>query len=390
MKKITAVLLFYPQPGFERMVQFLMKSPLIEKVMILKDASAPAWPLCDAIEVDSLTSGRTWNALLSGVRTEYVLVVDAPHEIVIAPGSLERFVDVAEATEAGMVYADFLEERDGLATAHPLNDYQLGSIREGFDFGPVMLFSTSAVVSALGTYGAIADWTYAGIYDLRLKVSIEHPLFHIQECLYTSMIETSSDSSQETHFSYVDPQNQAAQKEMEEAATEHLKHIGAWLKPACKKASLPAHTFPVHASVIIPVRNRVRTISDAIESALAQETNFLFNVIVVDNHSTDGTADLVFELARHNTAIKRIIPARLDLSIGGCWNEAVASADCGRYAVQLDSDDLYSSPDTLQKITDLFCGGNYAMVIGAYTIVDESLREIPPGLINHREWSDAN
>ena len=177
MKKITAVLLFYPQPGFERMVQFLMKSPLIEKVMILKDASAPAWPLCDAIEVDSLTSGRTWNALLSGVRTEYVLVVDAPHEIVIAPGSLERFVDVAEATEAGMVYADFLEERDGLATAHPLNDYQLGSIREGFDFGPVMLFSTSAVVSALGTYGAIADWTYAGIYDLRLKVSILNILF---------------------------------------------------------------------------------------------------------------------------------------------------------------------------------------------------------------------
>ena len=273
---------------------------------------------------------------------------------------------------------------------HPLTDYQPGSVRDDFDFGCVMLFSMPAVRNALKTYGGIPSVTFAGLYDLRLKLSIEHSLHHVREPLY-SVTRSTERSGAERLFAYVDPRNEAAQKEMEAVFTDYLKNIGAYLAPHQFREVKPtADYFPVEASVVIPVRNRKETIADAVKSALSQETDFSFNVIVVDNHSTDGTTAVLSDLARQYSRLNHIIPARTDLAIGGCWNEALRIDACGRYAVQLDSDDLYSSARTLQKIVDMLRQGNYAMVIGSYTLVDFTLNQIPPGLIDHREWTDEN
>jgi GT2 family glycosyltransferase len=391
MDMITALVPFSPQPGFERMLQTFLTSPWIEKVMIQgNEEIKTSWHKCIAIEPEALILGRKLNMLLDSIGTEYLLIVNHPSGILIEPDAIERFLEVAESTSAGMVYSDYYEEKSGGWKGHSINDYQLGSIRENFDFGPVMFFSMPAIRKALGQYGAIADTKYASLYDLRLKLSIDHILFHIQEFLYTKRLNVSGEALYEDHFDYVDPRNYIIQKEMEDIATEHLKNIGAFLKPGSKKAPPSTYHFPLEASVIIPVRNRERTVTDAIQSVLLQETDFPFNVIVVDNHSTDDTSDILSFLAKQNPKVKHIIPSRNDLSIGGCWNDAIASSECGRYAVQLDSDDLYSAPDTLQKIVDLFQNNDFAMVIGSYTLVNESLEEIPPGLIDHREWTDAN
>jgi GT2 family glycosyltransferase len=293
-----------------------------------------------------------------------------------------------------MVYSDYLEKEQGNLVEHPVNDYQLGSIRDEFDFGYLMLFSIPAIRRALGKYGPIPAVVHAGLYDLRLKVSVDHSVFHIQEFLYTMQEPDDNTekvrSQHEDQFNYVSPRNQAVQKEMELVATEHLRNIGAFLEPRFKHVPQSEYNYPVEASVIIPVLNRVRTITDAVRSALTQETDFPYNVIVVDNHSTDGTSPILSALAGRSPAVKHIIPSRYDLTIGGCWNEAVFSDVCGRYAVQLDSDDLYEGPGTLQKLIDVMRSGDFAMVIGSYTLVNESLQTIPPGIIDHREWTDDN
>jgi hypothetical protein len=271
-----------------------------------------------------------------------------------------------------------------------LNDYQLGSVRDDFDFGAMMLFSLPAIRKALKTYGAIPEVTFAGLYDLRLKVSIDHSVLHVGEPLYT-VIKTDEPSCNEKLFAYVDPRHQAVQKEMETVFTEYLKKVGAYLPPHhLREVNPTTESFPVEASVVIPVRNRKETISEAVKNALSQQTDFSFNVIVVDNHSKDGTTVVLSDLARRYSNLKHIVPKRTDLGIGGCWNEAIHSEACGRYAVQLDSDDLYSSPQTLQKMVIMLRQGRYPMVIGSYTLVDFELREIPPGLIDHCEWTDEN
>ncbi len=386
---------FSLQSRFERTLRRFNQSPLIEEVIVLhKGAFEPPWPKYKVMRAASLSSGKVLNEIIEKIRTEFVLIIAEPEEIEILPATLERFIDIAESTDSGMVYSDYLEEEECNLAEHPVNDYQLGSIRDGFDFGYVILFSVPALRHALKKYGPIPAIVHAGLYDLRLKVSVDHSLFHIQEFLYTkaeSDIKTDKEISQRgNQFNYVDPRNQAAQKEMEMVATEHLKNIDAFLEPSFKNVPGSEYNFPVEASVIIPVRNRVRTITTAVHSALTQETNFLSNVIVVDNHSTDGTSPILTELAARNPAVKHIVPSRFDLSIGGCWNEAVSSEFCGRYAVQLDSDDVYESPETLQKIIDVMRSGNFAMVIGSYTLVNESLEKIPPGIIDHREWTDDN
>ena len=395
MNKVTAVLQFHSQSNRERVIQPLIQSPLIERVIIMYDDTfASPFPKCEGIKSPSLTYGKVLNNLIKKIRTDFLLILTRAQEIDIPRGTLERLVDVAEATDAGIVYSDYLENVNGHISEHPLNDYQLGSIRDGFDFGNMMLFSIPAIKQALKKYGAIPDVKYAGLYDLHLKVAIDRHPFHIQEFLYTKVHSKSELNKgrelREGHFDYVDPGNQAVQKEMEEIATGYLKNIGAYLKPRFTKIPVSKHKYPVEASVVIPVRNRARTIMHAVHSAISQETDFSFNVIVVDNHSTDGTTALLADMAKHNHAVKHIIPSRFDLSIGGCWNEAIFSDICGRYAIQLDSDDLYSSPETLQKIINMFRTGDYAMVIGSYTIVNEQLEEIPPGLIDHREWTDDN
>jgi hypothetical protein len=288
-----------------------------------------------------------------------------------------------------VVYSDFYEESEHGKTLHPLCDYQLGSVRDGFDFGAMILFSVAAARKSLKKYGAIPDVEFAGLYDLRLKVSIDHSVYHLQEPLY-SVIGTEKPLSSDKIFAYVDPRNEGAQKEMEIVFTNYLKKIGAYLPPDFRGAEQTLKSFKVEASVVIPVRNRKETIAEAVKSALSQETDFPFNVIVVDNYSTDGTTAVLSDLATQYPALKHIVPKRTDLGIGGCWNEALRHKACGRYSVQLDSDDLYSSTRTLQKVVDMFRQSNYAMVIGSYTLVNSNLEEIPPGLIDHREWTEEN
>ncbi len=386
---------FSLQSGFEQTLRVFIQSPLVEEVILLHEsAHEPPLPRCKFIRASSLSSGQVLNNLIEEIRTDFLMIITDPSEMEIPPATLERFIDVAESTGSGMVYSDYLEKGQGDITEHPVNDYQLGSIRDEFDFGHVILFSMPAVRRALRKYGPIPAVAHAALYDLRLKVSVDHSLFHIQEFLCTKKVsgtDTGQEiSKRESQFNYVDHRNEAAQKEMELVATEHLRNIGAFLEPRFKNLLRSQDNFPVEATVIIPVLNRVRTITDAVRSALAQGTTFPYNVIVVDNHSTDGTTPILAELARRNPAIKHIIPSRFDLAIGGCWNEAVSSKFCGRYAVQLDSDDLYNGPETLQKLIDVMRGGDFAMVIGSYTLVNESMQEIPPGVIDHREWTDDN
>jgi len=397
---ITAVIPRGAGPLAEGRLEELLRNPMIRKVIVLDAGDGSPLPArCEAFAVSDPSSGPTWNALLAKVATRYLLHVSSG-DVRPDPRAPERLVETAEATGAGMVYADYAEIRGGNILEHPVNDYQTGSIRDGFDFGPAMLISTAAARRALRKYGAIPPCRWAGWYDLRLKLSTDRALFHLPERLsvVAEAVPTTADGTGQgdrfeicpPQFAYVDPRNRAFQEEMEAAATAQLKRIGAWLAPVFRDVFPSTEPFPVEASVVIPVRNRARTVADAVKSAFSQRTDFPFNVIVVDNHSTDGTTAILADLAGRHPALKHIVPTRMDFSIGGCWNEAIFSKVCGRYAVQLDSDDLYRGDDVLQRLIDLLRRGNCALVVGAYTIVDGNLREIPPGLIDHREWTDAN
>ncbi|MBN1381654.1 MAG: glycosyltransferase family 2 protein [Deltaproteobacteria bacterium] len=407
MRKMTVVMPYNNGPDFEKLFRQFILTPLTEQAIILHDQSLRlVWPQYEFLNGKTLTSGDVLNELFGRIKTKYVLLVTEKCPLYLAPETLERFIEVADSTKAAMIYSDYylLEDYDrknsrqsngnfdgGNLTEHPVNDYQSGSVRDDFDFGPVILVSVSAARHAMKKYGDPAGLEYAGLYDLRLKMSIGRRFFHIREVLYgKGNLKDSPGRKGERHFDYLDRENEASQKEMEQVFTRYLKNIGAYLTPGFKKRLEPADRFPVKASVIIPVKNRKITVCDAVDSALAQKTNFPFNVIAVDNHSTDGTTEVLAALAKRHSRVKHLIPERFDLNIGGCWNEALSSDVCGRWAVQLDSDDLYSGPDTLQRIVDMFHEEEYAMVIGSYILVNEKLEEIPPGLIDHREWTDEN
>lgn len=387
---ITVLLPYSTESYFAETLRQFTASPLVRTVLVAHDGGfTPSHTKCRGMKVDSLTSGKTLTAVIAGLKTNYLLFINQAQSITFNQAALERFLHLAQDTGAGMIYSDFYEVKEGKRTEHPVIDYQLGSIRDNFDFGAVLFFSVKAVKKALKKYGAIAKVERAGLYDLRLKVSVDHEIFHDQELLYTKT-ESDTRKSGEKMFDYVDPRNISVQKENEAVATLHLKNIGAYLKPKFQKAPKSKDAFPVEASVVIPVRNRERTVGEAVQSVLSQKTDFAFNVIVVDNHSTDGTTAILADLAKKDTRVKHIIPQRQDLGIGGCWNEAVLSEMCGRYAVQLDSDDLYSGPGTLQTIVNVFRKEGVAMVIGSYTLVNADLQPIPPGLIDHKEWTPAN
>lgn len=317
--------------------------------------------------------------------TPYVLLhIDCRRTIDIPPLNLDRMAKVAPDTGAAMVYADFHAlHADG--SLHPVHlcDYLKGSVRDDFDFGPAVLVNTEMLRQCVGS---IPDgYSYAGWYALRLALSRAGAIIHIAEPLYTA----SAPGSATSQFDYVDPRNREVQIEMEQAVTAHLREIGAMVHPPF--VPLDHHgDFPVEASVIIPVKDRVATVADAVRSALDQKTDFDFNVIVVDNHSTDGTTGLLRELSATHPRLIHIVPEVMTLGIGGCWNRAIADGRCGRYAVQLDSDDLYSRPDTLQLIVNRFRNEGAAMVIGSYALTDFDLRPIPPGVVDHREWTDTN
>jgi len=365
LRPVTVIATCQKGQIFEKSQKILKGSGLVEDVMTV---SAP------------LTSIETLNQISDEVKTDYFLFLLRDNIDLIKESALERVLEEAKAKKAGIVYSDYHEEGKEGKKLHPLIDYQPGSVRDDFDFSAMMLFSTEAVRSAIKKYGATPPVKYAGLYDIRLKVSIDNPVCHINEPLY-SVVESSEDSAGERHFAYVDPKNADVQGQMEIVFTGYLKKIGAYIPPEyLRKAFETGGQFPVEASVVIPVRNRAGTISDAVKSALSQKTNFSFNVIVVDNHSEDGTTAVLSAMAGNCPQLLHIIPERTDLGIGGCWNEALYSKECGRFIVQLDSDDLYSSPLTLQKIVDMLRNGSYAMVIGSYTIVDFNLNVIPPSL----------
>jgi len=387
---LTVVLPFSPHGGFEKTLREFIDSALVKKILVVSDGGYQAAnPKCAALTAGTLTGGNAIEQIIARLDTDYLLFINQTPEITLGQAALERFTAVAQQTGAGLTYADFYDLKNGARLEHPLCDYQPGSIRDNFDFGAMLLFSTDAIREAVKKFGSCPEVQWAGLYDLRLKISIDHPVFHIQEYLYTKT-ESDARKSGEKQFDYVDPRNQAMQKEMEQVATQHLKNIGAYLLPNFKTVPAATTNFPVAASVIIPVRNRVKTISEAVQSVLQQQTNFPFNIIVADNHSTDGTTGALAQLAQKDNRVKHLVPSRHDLGIGGCWNEALLSPHCGKYAVQLDSDDLYSGAQTLQKIVDEFQRGDYAMVIGSYKLVNFDLQEIPPGVIDHREWTPDN
>jgi hypothetical protein len=318
--------------------------------------------------------------------TPYALLV--LHDVAIEFGqfALERIASVAGATGEGMVYSDYRESKGNSPVPHPVIDYQEGSIRDDFDFGSVVALESSALKGAAKETG---NYRHAGFYALRLAIARKRGIFRIAETLYTK---SEPDTRKEgvKLFDYLDPGNRAAQREMEKAATHHLKKISAWLKPVRASVDLHEGQFPVTASIIIPVRNRDNTIGDAVGSALRQQASFPFNVIVVDNHSTDETTDILRTFAMRDSRLVHLIPSRTDLGIGGCWNEAVQHPSCGRFAAQLDSDDLYLDESTLSRIVDRFLRDRCAMVVGTYRTTDLKLREIPPGVIDHGEWTPDN
>lgn len=384
---ITVVLPRSAGSGEKGVPGAFLRDPLIRKIALLDGGGVSTLPAgCERLACSGPAAGGTWNALLARVTTRYLLYLPRA-DVRPDPRAPARLLAVAEATGAGMVYTDYAEIRGGTLREHPVNDHQPGSLRDGFDFGPLILISTAAARRALRKYGEIPPCRWAGWYDLRLKLSTDRELFHLPERL--SVLEEAARAA-EGHFAYVDPRNRMFQQEMEAAATAHLKRIGAWLAPVFREIPPSNHPFPVEASIVIPVRNRVRTVADAVKSALTQRTDFPFNVIVVDNHSTDGTTGLLTDLAGRYSMLRHIVPERRDLSIGGCWNEALFFEACGRYAVQLDSDDLYRGEDVLRRLVDTLRRENCAMAVGSYTIVNGELKEIPPGLIDHREWTEEN
>ncbi|MBI2618614.1 MAG: glycosyltransferase family 2 protein [Ignavibacteriales bacterium] len=390
MNPLTVVIPFGSQESFERTAAQFDSSSLVEQILVVHDGGYNGGNRKrKGIKTASFTSGETVQQVIGQTNTECVLFVTQTQEVILGPSALERFLIVQRETGAGMVYSDFSEIKQGDRTDHPVIDYRFGSIRDNFDFGILQLFSNNAVRRAEKSFGPIAKVERAGLYDLRLKVSVDHALFHIQEFLY-SRAESDVRKSGEKQFDYVDPRHQTAQKEMEAVATKYLKNVGAYLAPQFKSVPKTNESFPVEASVVIPVRNRERTVADAVHSVLRQKTDFPFNVIVVDNYSTDRTSKILAELALKESRVMHVIPSRKDLEIGGCWNEAVQSPHCGRFAAQLDSDDLYSGDHTLQNIVDVFRSGDYAMVIGSYKLVNMDLQEIPPGLIDHKEWTRDN
>ena len=340
----------------------------------------------------SLRSTETLRSIAEAVSEKFILIYTKDMPLEMGMYALDRIVSIAEDTGADMLYADhykLISKEDGTSERkrHPLIECQKGALRDDFDFGSVLVFRSTSFKRAVRAMET--DYEFGALYDLRLRMK---NIVHVNEYLYTE-IETDARKSGEKQFDYVDPKNRDVQIEMEKVCTAHLKRVGAWLEPKFLDPDVNdfgQDEFPVKASVVIPVFNRIRTVRDAVQSALSQVCSFPYNVIVVDNHSTDGTTELLEELAADDDRLVHVIPARYDLGIGGCWNLAVHHEECGEYAVQLDSDDVYSGADTLQKIVDAFALQKCAMVVGTYQMTDFQMNPIPPGIIDHKEWTEDN
>lgn len=342
---------------------------------------------CTFVITDRLESSNTIVSIAENTDADYVMICTRHTTIGWGNNTLERFLRVADDTDAVMVYADHYMKVEGKMEKHPVIDYQSGSLRDDFDFGSLWCIKAQALADYIAQPDR-EEYQFAALYDLRLYLSRVGEIFHLNEFLY-SEAELDTRKSGEKQFDYVNPRNREVQIEMEKACTQHLSKVGALIDTTFyRQPDFGEQDFEYEASVIIPVFNREKTVADAVKSALGQKANFKFNVIVVNNHSTDRTGEILDELKADN--LIQIVPERTDLGIGGCWNEAINSSFCGKFAVQLDSDDLYSSPKTLQKIVDAFYKQKAAMIIGSYRMCDFDLNTLPPGLIDHKEWTDEN
>lgn len=371
MKKITCFVPYIDESQAGKTLSALRNSQLVDKVVCLDEP---------------VFKSETIRRIAAESNADYALVYTKTTTLELGYMALERLLQIAQDTEAGLVYADHYQVKGGELVKAPVIDYQKGSLRDDFDFGSVLFFDAAALKESVQRM--TETYQHAGLYDLRLKLSQRYALVHANEYLY-SEVEEDNRKSGEKQFDYVDPRNRDRQIEMEKACTQHLKEIGGYLEPHFKDIDFNQGEFEVEASVIIPVRNRAATIGAAIESVLKQQTKFKFNLIVIDNHSTDGTTEAI-DAFKADGRVVHLVPERNDLGIGGCWNYGVNSKHCGKFAVQLDSDDLYKDEHTLQTIVDAFYEQKCAMVIGSYMMTDFDLNELPPGVIDHKEWTPDN
>lgn len=365
----------------KEIVKTIVVSPTISSDGLLRlIESASAAGSGSANETDSQSAPDFYCFILEG------------HRIEMDEAELHRLTDVAVQSNASLVFSDFrVKTGEGSMVNHPVADYQEGSVRDDFDFGHLFLVK-SKDVEAREVKEQMGHSGFSGLYAMRLALELLHgtrAILHIPEYLYISS-DADSRTSGERQFDYVNPRNEEVQRDRETVFTKYLERKGMWLPAEKEDINLDEGDFPVEASVIIPVRDRARTIIEAVDSALSQTAPFRFNVIVVDNHSTDGTTEKLISRSREDSRLIHIIPERVDLGIGGCWNLAIHDPRCGRFAVQLDSDDRYKDSFTLKKIVEKFRQANCAMVIGAYELTDFDGNPIPPGLIDHKEWTDEN
>lgn len=373
---------------FEPTLNTLRASGLIEKIVLVGETDS----LVEGTDVEKISFSNFASTIAireyaNLATTPFILLYTKLLPLDLGQNALHRLTQTCKNSGAGMVYSDYFEQKEGVLKPHPVIEYQDGSLRDDFDFGSLLLYRTEAVVEAVQTMDQ--EFELAGLYDLRLKVSQKYKLVHLPELLYTEL-ELDTRKSGEKMFDYVDPRNRFKQIEMEKACTAHLKAVSAWLEPKFKEITFSDNNFDYEASVIIPVWNRAKTISDAIKSVLSQKVDFKFNLIIVDNYSTDGTTEIVKSFADSDDRIVHVIPKRKDLGIGGCWNEAVNHPLCGKFAIQLDSDDLYIDDSVISQVVASFYEQNCAMVVGSYRMVNFKLEEIPPGLIDHKEWTPDN
>lgn len=390
-KTITCFIPYGNENQINKTIRHLQECSTVDRIFLLPTSPVPNLSLpdkCYILPSSAPESVERYKQVALYANTPFTLICTQVQDLEFGYMALERMCDYLSAPQCSMVYADHYKTIKGERTPHPVIDYQLGSVRDDFDFGSLLMFRTDYLKRAVNEIEAEKEYQHSALYALRLALSIYGELTHIREFLYT---ETEIDlrKSGEKQFDYVDPRNRQVQIEREEVFTRHLKKIGAYLKPSMMTVDLKEGEFSHEASIIIPVRNRARTINDAIRSVLEQETSFPFNLIIIDNHSTDGTSEIIEQYKNDNRVI-HLIPERTDLGIGGCWNLGINHPQCGRFAIQLDSDDLYSSPHTLQTIVDKFYKEQCAMVIGSYRMTDFTLQTLPPGVIDHKEWTDEN
>jgi hypothetical protein len=387
------ITIFLPAGNPEHLMQSLHEIAtcgLESKIYVLldQDSVIPELPSgIESISILGVYSSDTARKIALHTNTAYMLLYTKYLPLKLGDFALQRFLQVASDTFSGMVYADYSTRKDGYLQPTPLIDYQDGSLRDDFNFGSLLLFETAAFIESISRMKD--HFQFAGLYDLRLKLSQKYSIFHLPEFLYTE-VEEDNRKSGEKQFDYVNPRNRQVQIEMEQACTSHLKETGAWLSPRFKPIHFNESVFACEASVIIPVKNRARTIGDAIASVLTQQAEFKYNLIIVDNHSDDDTSRIIQSFCRNNQRVIHHIPDRNDLGIGGCWNEALFHPDCGKFAIQLDSDDLYIDNSVLSRIVAAFYEQNCAMLVGSYRMVNFKLDEIPPGIIDHREWTPEN